>query len=578
MSAAKATKHLRAALYARYSTDKQREESLEDQYHVCEQVADREGFKVVGKFGDKEISGGTADRKGYQSMLDAARLHKFDVLIAEDISRLWRNRAEFGLRSAELEDLRVHMVTAVGDDTRRDGWGLAIQIKLAMAEHARREASYRTRRGLEGLAIKGKSTGGKAYGYRITNKVRKIEPEQATVVRRMYEWRAAGWSAQRIAQKLNANGVPPPGAGWKRTDTGPNRKNSARGWRPSAIAGDPARGIGILNNPAYKGQWVWGRSKWTRSAANSKIRTPEKVDRSLWITTEHPELRIVSDPLWNKVHAIQTAVNPRREAVRNGIAKKASGHGSKYWLGTLLVCGECGSNYMGDGLRDYICPAHTSGKCKNNLRFRREDVHIALFELLKEHLLSDAAVASGQKYIEGVLRERQHVEDAAERDAEKGVDLRWLDTEAANLRRMGLRPAALAAGLAEIDDERQQLIAKAAGRLTQKETFARRLMANMADIASTYHGQIQQALKVLAQPDSVEDGREAVRGLLEDGRITLVPNASRTGVLGPVHLQELGNHVLELAGWQRQKRCKPSGSGGLSWGLHTTDFIDVEMR
>jgi site-specific DNA recombinase len=55
-------KLLRAAIYARYSTDKQRQESLDDQYHVCEQVAAREGFKIVGKFGDKEISGGTADR------------------------------------------------------------------------------------------------------------------------------------------------------------------------------------------------------------------------------------------------------------------------------------------------------------------------------------------------------------------------------------------------------------------------------------------------------------------------------------------------------------------------------------
>ena len=64
---------LRAALYARYSTDKQRTESLDDQYHVCEQVAAREGFTVVARFGDREISGGTADRAGYQSMLDAAR-------------------------------------------------------------------------------------------------------------------------------------------------------------------------------------------------------------------------------------------------------------------------------------------------------------------------------------------------------------------------------------------------------------------------------------------------------------------------------------------------------------------------
>ena len=131
----------RACLYARYSTSTQRTESLDDQWNACEEVAAREGFKIVAKFGDKEISGGTADRPGYQAMLDDARRHKFDIIVVEDISRMWRNRAEFGPRSAELEDLRVHMITAVGDDTRRDGWGLLIQIKQAMAEHERRQAS-----------------------------------------------------------------------------------------------------------------------------------------------------------------------------------------------------------------------------------------------------------------------------------------------------------------------------------------------------------------------------------------------------------------------------------------------------
>src|SRR5271166_1526045 len=158
-------KVLRAAIYARYSTDKQSKESIEDQFHVCRQLAKRESFDVVATFHDREISGGTADRPGYQAMLDAARKLQFDVIIVEDISRLTRNRAEYGPRSAELEDLKIHMVTAVGDDTRRDGWGLTIQIKMAMGEHARRESSYRTRRGLEGRARAGLSTGGRAYGF-----------------------------------------------------------------------------------------------------------------------------------------------------------------------------------------------------------------------------------------------------------------------------------------------------------------------------------------------------------------------------------------------------------------------------
>ena len=115
---------MKAALYARYSTDKQRDASIDDQFRECARVARAAGFDVVAQFEDKSMSGGTADRPGYQELLSAARRKQFDVIVVEDISRLWRNRAEFGPRSAEFEDLGVHCVTAVGDDTRRDGGDL----------------------------------------------------------------------------------------------------------------------------------------------------------------------------------------------------------------------------------------------------------------------------------------------------------------------------------------------------------------------------------------------------------------------------------------------------------------------
>jgi DNA invertase Pin-like site-specific DNA recombinase len=73
------------------------------------------------------------------------------------------NRGELSSRSVELGDLGIHCITCTGEDTRRDGWGLVIEIKHAMAEHARREASYPTRRGQEGKALAGQSTGGRAY-------------------------------------------------------------------------------------------------------------------------------------------------------------------------------------------------------------------------------------------------------------------------------------------------------------------------------------------------------------------------------------------------------------------------------
>jgi site-specific DNA recombinase len=233
---------MKAALYARFSTDKQRDVSIDDQYRECERAAKAAGFEVVARFEDKGISGGTHQRPGYQAMAEAARTNDFDVVVAEEISRLWRNRKEYGNRSTEFEDNGKHVFTCVGDYTLRDGW-MIVTIKLAMAEQQRKEASYRTRRGLEGNARAGKSTGGRAYGYRsepimdtmgkITSYKVVLHPGHAQVVQRIFELYADGMAPRSIAAKFNEEGVPSPGASWKRTE----RRTDGK-WLASAIHGD----------------------------------------------------------------------------------------------------------------------------------------------------------------------------------------------------------------------------------------------------------------------------------------------------------------------------------------------------
>lgn len=95
---------MKAAIYARFSTDLQRKESIEDQFRVVERLAKRHGFNVVARFSDAAISGGTTKRPGYQDMLKAARAGAFNVILAEDTSRLWRNDAGQAPRLAELQD------------------------------------------------------------------------------------------------------------------------------------------------------------------------------------------------------------------------------------------------------------------------------------------------------------------------------------------------------------------------------------------------------------------------------------------------------------------------------------------
>lgn len=269
---------MKAAIYARYSTDLQSEASIDDQIRECTRLAASLGADVVSRYEDRGISAGTAQRPGYQSLLEAARQHEFDIILAEDISRLWRSGAEFGPRSAELSDLGVDLVTCVGDDTRRDGWGLMLAIKQAMAEHARREISYRTRRGMEGLALAGKPTGGRVYGYSGGQ----IDPAEAARVRQIFELAAAGVSQASIAAQLNYEGVP-----------------AVRGgrWRQSTVSG-------ILRNERYAGAVQWGQTSYGGSAADSKRKRRLVRAEGPLVSRQDEATRIVDSALFESVNPV----------------------------------------------------------------------------------------------------------------------------------------------------------------------------------------------------------------------------------------------------------------------------------
>jgi site-specific DNA recombinase len=256
-------KRLRAAYYARYSTDGQEADSIDRQFMVCDAIAKREAFTHAARhrFSDPETSGGTPRRIGYSAMLAAAVRGEFDVLVAEDISRLWRNMEMQTRDINELLELRISIVTQA-EDTRRENDLMMLNLKGSMNENNRKEIGRRVRNKMELLAKSGRPAGGRAYGYTPgsqsgTGQIEINEP-QAETVRRIFEWRAAGWSGKRIAQELNAQMIPAPGAAWKRNNSARSPKRTDGEWVRTAIIGDVRRGTGILKNPVYKGDVVLG--------------------------------------------------------------------------------------------------------------------------------------------------------------------------------------------------------------------------------------------------------------------------------------------------------------------------------
>jgi site-specific DNA recombinase len=85
---------IRVALYARYSSENQRETSIEDQFRNCEHRAKHEGWHIIERYKDLAITGSTVDRPGYLAMLRDAKAKRFEILLVDDLSRLSRDHVE----------------------------------------------------------------------------------------------------------------------------------------------------------------------------------------------------------------------------------------------------------------------------------------------------------------------------------------------------------------------------------------------------------------------------------------------------------------------------------------------------
>lgn len=507
---------MKAALYARYSTDRQSEASLADQLRVCQRLAERHGFEVVAEFTDAAISGGTAQRPGYQRMLEAARRREFGVIVAEDTSRIWRNLAEQAPRLAELTDLGVAVVTH-DLDTRAETAGILSAVNGAMSEQYRREIGRRTRRGLEGLARQQKPTGGRAYGYRTENGERVIDPVQAEIVREIFSRVAAGESQRGIANDLNARGVPSPGADWNRTTNPRDRL-----WRVSAIHA-------MLKNEIYIGRLIWNRTRWVRSASDSKKRRCVPNPPSDWIVHERPDLAIIDEITWARV---QSRLNERSELFRPGRGGRAT-----YLLSGLLRCALCGGAFVIGAHRPvrYGCSTHRHAgvvACSNKLLVSSDVAETKILEAVKNRLLSREAVTHAVK----VMRQIATADATA-----PPPELARIEAQIAELERLRaagvLSPEIAGAALARAHREREQA--------RRPSNVVDPLFGAEAEYLATV-----EAMREAIQGDDIPVAREALRAMV-----------------GPIRLHPQGNHLVAevTPGRVMALAVNWNGSGGALW-------------
>jgi DNA invertase Pin-like site-specific DNA recombinase len=384
---------MRAAIYARFSTDRQSESSIDDQYRVCSERCAKESLQVVARFEDQGISGAAiGNRPGFLAMVDAANAGRFDVLLVMDLSRLSRSQGDLSKVIDRLTSRGVRVIGVQdGYDNARKGHKLQAGLSGIIGEAFRDMIGERTYAALESRALQGRSAGGKSYGY---------GDGEADVVRQIFDWYASGRSAPWIAAELNRRGVPSPGSTW-------NRATRRRGgWAPSAISGDPRRGVGILNNEVYVGRKVWNRAKWVKDPDTGKRRQVLRP-RGEWIVREDEALRIVPQATWDAVkHRQRVRQTEVGDKIRKGI-KKGCGRAARYAFSTLIKCEVCGSNLVMADRRSYQCSGYLNGRiCTNDVRVRRDVLESRLTASIQRDLLRDVVVDEFRSRLGRALRQR----------------------------------------------------------------------------------------------------------------------------------------------------------------------------
>lgn len=201
---------MNAVIYARYSSDSQREESIEGQLRECGDYAERIGMTVVGSYIDRALSAKTADRPEFQRMIKDSAKGLFEIVLVWKLDRFSRDRYDSAHYKHILKKNGVKVVSA--KEHISDGpEGIILESMLeGYAEFYSAELSEKIHRGQKENALKGKNNGGDIpLGYLLDKQTQKlvVDPETAPLVVEIFERYSEGATVRSIIEDFNSRGL-----------------------------------------------------------------------------------------------------------------------------------------------------------------------------------------------------------------------------------------------------------------------------------------------------------------------------------------------------------------------------------
>jgi DNA invertase Pin-like site-specific DNA recombinase len=302
---------MNGVIYARYSSNNQREESIEGQIRECMEFAERQGITIIGQYIDRALSAKTDDRPDFQRMIKDSAKRLFDVIIVWKLDRFARNRYDSAHYKHALRKNDVKVISAK-ENISNGPEGIILETMLeGFAEYYSAELAQKVLRGMTENALKCRTNGSRIpLGY-ISDSEHKyqIDPKTALIVLEVFTRYADGETVTEIINDFNSRGI-------RSVIGNPFNKNSFSK---------------MLHNRRYIGEYRF---------------------RDIVIPDGIPQ--IIPQDLFNRV---QERLEKNQKAPAR---KKAKEH---YLLTTKLYCGKCGAFMVGESGTSRWGNLHLYYKC-----------------------------------------------------------------------------------------------------------------------------------------------------------------------------------------------------------------------
>lgn len=309
---------MKIAAYCRVSTEKEAQiDSLEKQIEFFNEFTKKNGYELYKLYADEGISGKQIKhRKQFQQMMIDAKAKKFDKVVVKDVSRFARNTVDLLQSVRELKSYGVQIDFLNNGEVMEGGSEFILTILGAMAQQESANMSKRVKFGKDITAKKGRVPN-LVFGYDKIPDERytlKINEEEAKIVKEIFEsYVYKGIGTTKIAWNLNDRGI--------------RTKKTKSKWVQTSI-------VRMLKNPIYTGRVTNKKSEVTDFITGTRKELPEEE----WIVVERPEMRIISDELFNRAQELleqrsnEFKLNNKREK-------------TEYVFSTLIYCKHCGYSF-----------------------------------------------------------------------------------------------------------------------------------------------------------------------------------------------------------------------------------------